>query len=173
MKTKSIFHLLLLLVLSHVSIAQTFSPSITSPAGSFNSNSGYTFSQTIGEMTMVQTFSSGSSILTQGMQQPASAPVSVREFQNPLYSMEIFPNPGSGNFFIELKTPIAAIVRLRVLDILGQLVLTEKENNIPGTMRQTLNLSGLTNGTYMVQVILSDAAGKETFRKTQQVHIIK
>ncbi len=162
-----------LLSISQLGMAQSFSPTVISPAGNFNSNGGYSLSQTTGEMTMVQTFSTGSAILTQGMQQPAGAPVSVLESQNPLYSMEIFPNPGSGNFFIELKTPIAATVRLRVLDILGQLVLTEKENSTSGTIRQTLNLSSLTNGTYMVQVILSDAAGKETYRKTQQVHIIK
>ncbi len=173
MKTKTFFLWLLLLSFSQSVGAQSLAPTVLSPAGSFQSNGGHSLSQTVGEMTMVQTFSSGSSILTQGIQQPQSGSVRVPEYQNSTYSMEVFPNPGKGNFYIDLKTPSAASVRLHVLDVIGQLVLSEQNQSIAGDQRQVLDLTGMRDGTYMVQAIFSDASGSEIFRKTERVQLVK
>ncbi|HNS12873.1 MAG TPA: T9SS type A sorting domain-containing protein [Bacteroidia bacterium] len=173
MKTKIFFLWLFLLSVTQYVGAQSLAPIVLSPAGSYQSNGGHSLSQTVGEMTMVQTFSSGASILTQGMQQPQSGSVRVPEYPNAAYSMEVFPNPGRGNFYIDFKTPSAASVRIRVLDIIGQMVKREEVQNLTGDQRQALDLTGMRNGAYMVQVILTDASGSEMFRKTVQLQLIK
>jgi len=50
--------------------AQSLSPTVISSTGGFSSNANGSLSYTVGEMTMVQTFSAGGNILTQGFQQP-------------------------------------------------------------------------------------------------------
>ncbi len=163
----------ILLSFSHSVKAQSLTPMVVSPGGSFNSNGGYTLSQTIGEMTMVETFTSGTSILTQGIQQPAAVGVGVKELQNPLIAIDIFPNPGQGNFQLNIKVPKTATMLVRVIDILGRLVLTIPEQRIDENFRQVLDLTGKSNGTYMVQLSLFDDAGAEIYRQARQLHLIK
>ncbi len=162
-----------LLFLIHSVSAQSLSPMVVSPAGSFNSNGGYSLSQTVGEMTMVQTFTTVSAILTQGFQQPAATGVGVSELQNELYKMDVFPNPGPGNFHVDITVAKAVKMRVRVIDVLGKLVLNIPEQSIEGNHRQVLDLSAKSNGVYMLQLSLFDETGKQIFRQARQLQLIK
>ena len=162
-----------LLFLIHSVSSQSLSPMVVSSAGSFNSNSGYSLSQTIGEMTMVQTFTTVSAILTQGMQQPSSTGVGVGELQNELYALNVFPNPGPGNFHVNISVAKEVKMRVRVIDALGKLVLNVPEQTIEGNYRQLLDLSAKSNGVYMLQLSLFDESENQIFRQTRQLQLIK
>jgi len=173
MKTHLFLFVIILLMLTCSLSAQSLSPFVLSPAGSFNSGGGYSLSQTTGEMTMVETFSNGSAILTQGIQQPAVVAVSVPELQNSPISLELFPNPGQGYFQLDIKVHNASTMRTRVIDVFGRLVLSVPERRIDESFRQVLDLSGKSDGTYMVQVILFDDTESEIFHQTKQIQLIK
>jgi hypothetical protein len=58
-----------LIVVTAFSKAQSISPSVISTSGAFFSNGNGMLFTTIGEMSMVATYNSGTSILTRGFQQ--------------------------------------------------------------------------------------------------------
>ena len=87
--------------------------------------------------------------------------------------MDVFPNPGTGNFYLEVSSPISTRINVLVLDVIGQVVLNQTEEAYSGQYRQALNLSGLGDGIYMVQVNLHDFAGVETFREIKRICLIK
>ncbi len=52
--------------------AQTLSPTAIVSTGGFSSNANGSLSYSVGELTMVKTFTGNGSILTQGFQQPSA-----------------------------------------------------------------------------------------------------
>ncbi|MBK9543408.1 MAG: T9SS type A sorting domain-containing protein [Bacteroidetes bacterium] len=169
---KNIFLWPVLLAITHATCAQSLSPSVVSPGGSFSSNGGYSLSQTTGESSMVETFTSGSAILTQGFQQAEDGFVRVPEIMNSGYSIEVFPNPGNGHFYLEIKASHTTKVSVRVMDIIGQPVWTNPILSVGVAGRHLLDLSALSNGVYMAQLSVFDESGKEVIRKTERLQLV-
>lgn len=131
--------------------AQSLSPSVVSSSGAFYSNGAGMLSSTIGEMAMVETFSAGSSILTQGFQQSFDVGVGVPEHPAAL-ALSIFPNPTSGNIVIQLPDSYTGKVEANIFDAVGKLVfrktvpLARNANSIP------LSIESLMKGMYVLEV---------------------
>lgn len=74
--------------------AQSLSPTVIASSGGFFSNANGSLSYTVGEMTMVQTFTSSNNILTQGFQQPNDNIVGLLDFvKDPTGTFVLYPNP--------------------------------------------------------------------------------
>ncbi len=70
---------------------------------------------------------------------------------NNLHSLAIWPNPTSGAFTLELVQPAQPGLIIRITDLTGRLV---RETEIqPGSIVKNLELNGLPDGIYVVQIL--------------------
>jgi D-alanyl-D-alanine carboxypeptidase len=71
-------------------------------------------------------------------------------------AFQLFPNPATDQLVIELEGPAPEMGNLAVFTPQGQLVLTDRLT--PGTTQQTINLLGMAQGLYLLQI--EQGAGK-------------
>ena len=157
-----------LIIFSGFSKAQSISPSVISTSGAFFSNGSGMLSATIGEMSMVETYNSGTSILTQGFQQAFDFVNSIDHPQVPNENtINIFPNPASGNITIEVLQVSGGEWEVSIFDAIGKLVLKAKTALNSLSNKMEIATQGLTNGMYLVEV---KSASIKYFKK---VNVIK
>lgn len=68
-------------------------------------------------------------------------------------SLDIYPNPGTGNFNFRFDNPTEQAVKLEVLNIGGQVVLRQNYETTPGIFETSFDLSGNSPGIYLVRFI--------------------
>lgn len=67
--------------------------------------------------------------------------------------LSVFPNPTAGILNINLELPGAASVEYTVHDILGKVVLQRTAGGNQGSQQVSLDMSGLANGSYVLNVV--------------------
>ncbi|MCW5900142.1 MAG: T9SS type A sorting domain-containing protein [Flavobacteriales bacterium] len=67
--------------------------------------------------------------------------------------LAIYPNPTDGLLFVNLDLRTAATVNLTLFDMLGAVVMQNAHGFGPGEQRATLDLNGLANGTYYLNIL--------------------
>jgi hypothetical protein len=167
--------LLLIITMSGLSLSlfsQSLSPIVISSSGKFFSNGSGMLSTTVGEMSMVNTFSSGSSILTQGFQQPWDFAVSVPELNNDHVAFSVYPNPGHGMFNLALNTDKDSKVVLQVYDLLGRAVYAMNFYHPSGFNLHEIDLKNLTEGIYTLEIINVEISSGSTTRNISKLQII-
>ena len=169
---KKIYTLVILAGFYFPSWAQTLSPFVISSSGGFYSGGGNTLSTTVGEMTMVQTFTGGTSILTQGFQQPTDFNVGIPVLSSPSQnSVTVFPNPNSGIFTLMINMEKDADVSLRIFDAIGREVYFDKMKHASGISQVGLRLTDLIDGIYWMELHAENTSGT-LFQNTQKINII-
>jgi hypothetical protein len=145
--------MLLLIIFSMNTLGQMTTPSVISTSGGFFSNGNGELSTTIGEMTMVQTFTDGNRFLTQGFQQqaPDSIHTAVNELNGTDLIVKVYPNPSNGIFNVAVISGKSFDVELKVFDILGIMTYEGKFLHSSGTESLTLNLEHLPDGIYLLE----------------------
>ncbi len=158
------FTLFTLLLASFYSSAQSLSPSVIASYGKWSDNGGYTLSSTSGEM-MIQTFTGGVNILTQGFQQPDEKTVGIQELNADGFSIQIFPNPTSDLVTVNLQSSNADSYSVVMYDLLGRkLALPGTFDQSNSQLHQTFNLSQLASATYFLCVINAQGEIKHSFK---------
>lgn len=103
--------------------AQQLGPFVLSSSGGFYSNTSGMLSFTTAELTAVETYQSGTAILTQGFQQTFDIETYVTEHPDAQFSVGIYPNPSDGNFYLITETDGNPHVVVKILDLLGRQIL--------------------------------------------------
>lgn len=153
-----------LLLFSLFSSAQSLSPSVIASYGKWSDNGGFTLSATSGEM-MIQTFTGGINILTQGFQQPDEKTVGIQELNTDGFSIKIFPNPTSDLVTVSLQSSNADSYSVVMYDLLGRkLALPGTFEQSSSQLQQTFNLSQLASATYFLCVINTQGEIKHSFK---------
>ena len=156
--------------------AQMLTPTVISSTGAFVSNPTVgSLSYTVGEMTMVQTFTANGNILTQGFQQPTDNVTGLLDFtQDEIGSFVVYPNPAVDNIWFGLQLPEKGRVIVSVFDVLGQKLADVYNGNYDsGKIIQQLNVSTYAAGYYMMTMTFtSDKDGKvhTTTKKFQVIN---
>ncbi len=70
-------------------------------------------------------------------------------------SVNIYPNPGNGEYHLDLRMEQAAEVRITVYDITGKMLLDERFESNQKEIETQLDLSGYSDGLYQVQIMTS------------------
>src|SRR5437899_12474793 len=110
---KKIYFLTLIAFGALASNAQSLSPTVIASTGGFSSNANGSLSYTVGEMTMVQTFSANGNILTQGFQQPNENVTGLLDItKDDFGSFVVYPNPAVDNVFFGFQLPEAGKVQI-------------------------------------------------------------
>lgn len=69
------------------------------------------------------------------------------------WEVSVFPNPTSSNLHIRFNLPKEDKISISLYDIQGQLILEKKiGNKVPGEHQETLDLKGLTQGSYVCRI---------------------
>lgn len=147
--------------------AQSVSMAVISPTGGYFLNANISVAHTTAEMSMVQTFTTSSIVLTQGFHQPeAPITVSVADFAvNGFASLRLYPNPATDFCQLNFELHGAAEVSIHVLNAMGQVVHTATSAPFAaGNYTHTLPLDACAAGFYVVRVQLSGSHGKTHFQ---------
>jgi hypothetical protein len=143
--------------------AQMLTPTVIASAGAFSSNANGSLSYTVGEMTMVQTFTANGNILTQGFQQPTDKVTGLIDFtQDAFGSFVVYPNPAVDNLWFGLQLPESGKVSIELFDVLGQKVAQVYNSNYNnGKIVEQTPVSSFAAGFYILTMTFtSDKDGK-------------
>ncbi len=145
--------------------AQTLSPSVISSGGGYSTHPGGSLSYTVGEMSMVQTFAAGNTVLTQGFQQPTDKLTALVDMTRDAFgSFAVYPSLAIDNVWFGLELPEAGHVSVVIFDAQGKKV-SEIYNGIytSGKLIHGANVSVFAAGNYFLTMTF-------TSDKTQKVH---
>lgn len=145
--------------LSHT-YAQSIGPSIVNAAGGSGSIGSNRFDWSIGEMTMVSTFTGSSIIVTQGVLQNNKGGAGVAS-QHLLNDLQVFPNPASSVVNLRFTTESAGTLSYRLMDITGRMIMKRSKDVKQGATQEELNITDLAAATYMLEVTYTTAGGNE------------
>jgi hypothetical protein len=172
---KTYYFLIAALVLSLAIHAQTLSPSVLAATGGFSSNANGSMSYTVGEMTMVQTFSSAGNILTQGFQQPNDMPeglLNIAESGNG--DLALYPNPAVDKVWYAFEFTASGTVTFVLTNILGQRIAEVNHINYDGgKISQTAWVSALASGTYFLTATFVDRTSGTSSQITKKFEVIR
>ena len=160
---KKVYLLAIVLVSALFSNAQMLTPTVIASTGGFSSNANGSLSYTVGEMTMVQTFSANGNILTQGFQQPNDNITGLIDLtQDEFGSFVVYPNPAVDNMWFGFQLPEEGKVQITLYDAIGQKISdvyhTSYDN---GKIVEQLNVSAYASGVYMLTMsFVSNKDGK-------------
>ena len=142
--------------------AQSLAPSVIASAGNYFSNSQFSLSWTLAEMTMVETFNDGSNFLTQGFQQPFANTTGVPEIPvAQVNKFNLYPNPSNGQFQVNYQLTESGQLTFRVFNLLGQKVYENSMYQSAGTNLTNFNLSTLAESLYFLETTFQSASGKQ------------
>ena len=149
---KNNFILTALLVLAAGLKAQTISQSVIASTGGFSATANNSFSYTVGEMTMIQTFTGSGTILTQGFQQPNDIATGLLNIgSNAAGDLVVYPNPAVDKIWFAFQFTLPGVISVSMTNVLGQTVLDVYHGDYEsGKTVQTANLSLLSSGTYIL-----------------------
>ncbi len=149
---KHIIILVTNLLLCLIMNAQSLERQVISTTGNYSTATDIQLSSTVGEL-MIETFISGSVIFTQGFQQAddnivaVSGPVIVLDYK-------IYPNPTKDRIFLNLSSDKQLNLSLRLVDMTGRSTgIGVEDIQVNGYIEQELDLSPLTAGTYLLQIL--------------------
>lgn len=118
---KKLFTILAVVAAPVFMSAQSLTPTVIASTGGFAQNANGSLSYTVGEMTMVQTFSANGNILTQGFQQPNDITIGLIDITKDAFgSFVVYPNPAVDNLFFGFQFPEAGTIKVALYDVLGQ-----------------------------------------------------
>lgn len=152
--------------------AQSLSPAVIASSGGFSTGTGVLLSSTVAEMTMVNTFSSGTGILTQGFQQPEDFNVGITALLPGNNSLQVYPNPANDAFSIQSLFAEEGTLFLTLVDAIGQLVMpVASVETIAGVGKYTMNSSSLAPGIYLLTVyFISSSRNNQRFLQQIAIH---
>lgn len=156
MKKKSILMLLTAMAAACSAQAQSIGPSTLNAAGGSGSIAGNSFEWSVGEMTMISTFSSATLVVTQGLLQPLSGATGVPNSPLITGNLVVFPNPAGYALTLQPRFQGPVTLGYTLFDMAGRLVLSRETVLKTGTEKQELVLQHLASGQYMLRVVLYD-----------------
>ena len=145
--------------------AQSIEPAVVASSGTHFSNGTTQVSWTIGE-PVIATYDNGSNILTQGFHQTLLTVTGIRETEALLEGVTVYPNPA--DYLLNVKFEVnQSNVSAMLFDAAGRMITSEQIES--GTTQHQLDLTGLSNGTYLLR-LMTDEGLKASFniQKVQQ-----
>ncbi len=111
-------------------------------------NKSYFIQQSIGQASVIYTYTAGNYDLRQGFLQPVSPSALYGDANDPLNAV-IFPNPFVNEINIHFGEAVNDQITILIYDILGRLLYERVFNQNQSIV---VNVSNLSNGTYLMRV---------------------
>jgi hypothetical protein len=71
-------------------------------------------------------------------------------------SIQVYPNPNRGNFYIEFNSKSSANLEYKVINSLGEIIYTKQNITVNGQYKETIDLSGFAEGMYFLMISNKD-----------------
>lgn len=147
--------LLLFFLYTNAIYGQSISSYITASAGNVYSNGNHNLSFSVGEMSLVESFSNSNITLLHGFQQPLTSIItSINSVSIPGLSIIVFPNPSNGKITLSLKTPYSIDIYGNVFDICGRKTKNFTLHPNAGSNSFLFNWQLLPAGIYFFEIII-------------------
>lgn len=150
-----------LMCLLQSSIAQGSRPEVVSTTGGTFSDETIHLDWTIGEIA-ISSLSTSSEQLTQGFHQPSYKLVSGSKLPPNIGIIEVFPNPTQDIIRINAKLNRKQKVQIRLIDLQGKIIVDLDRKGVEIT--ETLDLSLLSSGSYIISLTPEDARAYKLFK---------
>ncbi len=151
MKKKCIL-LVTALMMLQLMVAQTMKKQTLAIQGSshfvYANNKSYLIQESIGQLSVINTFETNNYSLRQGFLQPIS-PSGISNQSDFRLEAIVYPNPFVSMFSIKFNEPVVDIVDLKLYDLLGRLIFNQEFN--PEEMI-AIDLGELSSGQYILRV---------------------
>ncbi len=135
-----------------------YGQAVISSTGDYHSNGNYSLSWSLGE-PVIETWSQGSTVLTQGFQQPILVSVSIYEHPELNFDISAFPNPTSDFLNVVISNGTYDNMEYFLFDVTGKIL-----ENRPIVSEQTeIMFTHLPVSVYYVRIIHGDRK-LETFK---------
>lgn len=151
--------------------AQSVGPTVLNSTGGSGSVVGNLFDWSVGEMSLVNTASGSNIIVTQGLLQPSDVPTGIANNPFTQSSFVVYPNPAEDQVFLQPSFSGGDQLMFTLMDVTGRTLLTQNVKLPTGKELQTINLTGLAAGNYLLQVQLNQKGDNySTSYKIQKLH---
>lgn len=87
-----------------------------------------------------------------------SSNVGIEDIISPIYNLNVYPNPTTGLFTLDFDVNNTEDVQVRILDMIGKEVEFKQFNRVQGAFTTVMDLTGLAQGTYMLQVMVGNTS---------------
>lgn len=81
----------------------------------------------------------------------------IQNQESLLSNVSVFPNPSAELINVNLNLKSEQKVSLELIDMLGKLIAVKDLGTLQGDSKQSINVSGITKGTYVVRVVTEKA----------------
>ena len=125
--------------------------SLASPGYVYATDGNYVVTLTVSNECGTHTYSDTVFINTVGMEEPEVS-----------QEVTLYPNPSTGDFFIQMDLPGLNDMRLRVLDLQGKAIYTGPMETVSGSVKRKVELAHPVAGVYLVEIEVNKA---KTIRK--------
>jgi len=162
---KHIFIIFFFITNCFVLNAQTFTQEVKTSGGGYYQQINGSMQFTIGE-PLAETYTNSSAKIYQGFEQGDYSIVSVIELPilNDL-DVNLYPNPSSGIFNVNIESNETSIFRIDVIDAKGQTIIHKE---IISKTIELIDLSGLSSSIYYVSITNADKNYLKTFKIIKQ-----
>lgn len=132
---------------SHGYVKYSLAPIQNLPPGTQLTNTAYIY------------FDYNAAIVTNTALNTIEFPAGIMNYST--YHLGVFPNPTNNSIDINFEDKRSENIYLKMMDIKGQIVYQEKEENFSGKYSKKVDLSNFSKGIYLLQIITD----KETVQK--------
>ncbi len=140
--------------------AQSIGPSTLNAAGGSAIIGSNEFDWSVGEMTMVSTFTASNVIITQGLLQPTEDKTSVPNTTPLLSHFQVFPNPASSLVNLQYTSAGPGTLAYRLLDLTGKVVLSHEMAVRQGANNEQIDLTNYACASYFLEVTIHSGSVK-------------
>jgi hypothetical protein len=160
---KKLILLIPLALIASVNIrAQSVAPGTLNSAGNTKTIGGNEFDWSVGEMTMVSTFTTPGIIVTQGVLQPDDyLPEGIQKTDGLVKQLQVFPNPATSVVNIKYSSSGNGSLSYRLMDMNSKIITTKTTNVAQGTTLEKVNVADLACATYMLEVTVNAGNGSQ------------
>ena len=138
---------------------KSWAQEVISSAGAIHDSANLQVSWTIGE-PIVETFSSGGTILTQGFHQSKLVVTAIDPIPLAGFEIEVYPNPTSGDVNIKLNKGNISKLRFSLYSSQGEQISQQEFSN----QVEQINIQLLAPGYYMLKIANDTDTSEKTFK---------
>ncbi|HNU77283.1 MAG: T9SS type A sorting domain-containing protein [Prolixibacteraceae bacterium] len=135
------------------------SQEVVSSAGGSWSGTNIQLSWTVGE-SVIETFSGGTNILTQGFHQSKLIVTAIEPLLYPGLTLTVFPNPVSSKLILEVTGHDLSGLSFSLFDFQGKLVRSQPLDALPGL----IDMESYVSGTYLLKLFREGHETLKTFK---------
>ncbi len=133
-------------------------PAVLNSTGGSAAVGGNTYEWSVGEL-VVHTVSTPSVVVTQGLLQPMPPGVSVGSVNAVAADVQVYPNPAKDVLVLQPALAVGTTLLYTLSDITGRTIYTAEAQLHTGHEKQSISISALTPGNYILQVQAQQPGG--------------